>query len=398
MIYGPQLINRTALRWAAVALWCGAVVIGTAAPATPQAPLPLSAPVTLAPGVQYYTLDDRDHLGDAAPISARLLEVEPDGTALDVALGKDGTQGRDTVGSMAARRGAIAAVNAGFFGTTGDPAGIYKIDGLLISESASPRAAVGFARPGGPPLLFDRVTARPRVRIGTTPIRINGIDTKRGAREVVLYTPRYGSAARGDGAATEWALEGSPLRVTAIASRTADSTEEPLPVPPDGFVLSASARPPALLRLKRGDRVDVDFEYEAALGADANAWARADDIIGGAGLLIRRGTAIADWTPERLSAKGFVDARHPRTMIGRDAEGDTWLVTVDGRQPDHSVGMTLPELIAFARKLGLVDALNLDGGGSTTMVVKGKVVNRPSDPFGPRPVSDAIVVLSRPRG
>jgi len=393
-------LDRSGRRLPALALLCGAgILIGAAAPAPAvQALLALSAPVTLAPGIRYYSFDDPVHLGGDAPISARLLEVEPEGTALDVALGKDGTQGRDTVGSMAARRGAIAAVNAGFFGTTGDPAGIYKIDGLLISESARPRAAVGFARPEGPPLLFDRVSARPRVRVGTTAINVSGIDTKRGSREIVLYTPRYGPAARGDGAATEWALEGTPLRVTAMASRTANSPDAPLPVPPGGFVLSASGRPPSLSRLKRGDRVEVDFEYEAALGADANAWARADDIIGGAGLLLRGGTAIDDWEPERLSAPGFVAARHPRTMIGRDGAGDTWLVTVDGRQPGHSVGMTLPELIAFARKLGLVDALNLDGGGSTTMVVKGEVVNRPSDPFGSRPVSDAIVVSSRPRG
>lgn len=392
-----SLLDRLGRGLPAGALLFGAVL--AAAPASSvQARLALSRSVTIAPGVQCYTLDDRAFFGDATPISARLLEVAPEGTVLDVALGKDGTQGRDTVGSMAARRGAIAAVNAGFFGTTGDPAGTYKIDGLLISESESPRAVVGFATPEGPPLLFDRVSARPRGRIGATAITVNGIDTKRGAGAVVLYTPRYGSAVRGDGAATEWALEGTPLRVTAVASRTPESTGEPLPVPRAGFVLSASTPAPALSRLKRGDRVDVDFEYEAALGADANAWARADDIIGGAGLLIRRGRAITDWSPERLSAKGFVNARHPRTMIGRDADGDTWLVTVDGRQPDHSVGMTLPELTAFARRLGLVDALNLDGGGSTTMVVKGKVVNRPSDPFGARPVSDAIVVLSKPRG
>jgi exopolysaccharide biosynthesis protein len=68
-------------------------------------------------------------------------------------------------------------------------------------------------------------------------------------------------------------------------------------------------------------------------------------------------------------------------------------VVVDGRQPNHSVGMSLPELTDLARSLGLVDALNLDGGGSSTMVVKGEVVNRPSDPTGPRPVSDAIVVI-----
>jgi exopolysaccharide biosynthesis protein len=104
--------------------------------------------------------------------------------------------------------------------------------------------------------------------------------------------------------------------------------------------------------------------------------------------------AIGDWTPERLDAKGFVDARHPRTLIGRDGDGDTWLVVVDGRQPAHSVGMSLRELIDFAQRLGMVDALNLDGGGSSTMVVKGQIVNRPSDAIGPRPVSDAIVVFS----
>ncbi|MBA3949567.1 MAG: phosphodiester glycosidase family protein, partial [Acidobacteria bacterium] len=181
-----------------------------------------------------------------------------------------------------------------------------------------------------------------------------------------------------------------------IATSTAAAPAAPAQVPARGFVISASgAVPPALARLKRGDRVDVAFTYVTALGTAPADWARADDIIGGAGLLLRNGRAVAQWKEERLAANGFVDARHPRTLIGRDREGDTWLVVIDGRQPGHSAGMTLDELTAFARRLGLVDALNLDGGGSTTMVVKGKIVNRPSDPIGPRPVSDAIVVLNR---
>jgi exopolysaccharide biosynthesis protein len=57
--------------------------------------------------------------------------------------------------------------------------------------------------------------------------------------------------------------------------------------------------------------------------------------------------------------------------------------------------MTFAELQRMADRLQLRDALNLDGGGSTTMVVTGRVVNRPSDPTGPRPVSDAIVVSKR---
>ena len=57
--------------------------------------------------------------------------------------------------------------------------------------------------------------------------------------------------------------------------------------------------------------------------------------------------------------------------------------------------MSFAELQGLARRLGLHSALNLDGGGSTTMVVRGVIVNSPSDQAGPRPVSDAIVVRGR---
>jgi exopolysaccharide biosynthesis protein len=70
-------------------------------------------------------------------------------------------------------------------------------------------------------------------------------------------------------------------------------------------------------------------------------------------------------------------------------------VTVDGRQPSVSLGMTFAELTGLAQKLNLVNALNLDGGGSTTMVVKGKIVNHPSDATGARRVSDALIVVRR---
>ena len=57
--------------------------------------------------------------------------------------------------------------------------------------------------------------------------------------------------------------------------------------------------------------------------------------------------------------------------------------------------MSFTEMQVLLARLGATDALNLDGGGSTTMVVRGEVVNRPSDLTGPRPVSDALVVTSR---
>jgi exopolysaccharide biosynthesis protein len=93
---------------------------------------------------------------------------------------------------------------------------------------------------------------------------------------------------------------------------------------------------------------------------------------------------------------GWVHKRNPRTIAGVDAQGRTLLVTADGRQTT-ALGLSIKESADVARSLGMVDAINLDGGGSTTMVVNGQVVNSPSDAAGQRPVGDALLVLPRRR-
>jgi hypothetical protein len=144
------------------------------------------------------------------------------------------------------------------------------------------------------------------------------------------------------------------------------------------------------------DRVIVDRArktFTPSLGSPAKDWARAGHAVGGAGLLLLDGRPFDEWSDERIAA-GFDTTRHPRTMIGDDGTS-IWLVAVDGRQPLLSLGMSFRELQGLASRLGLRSALNLDGGGSTTMVIRGAVVNHPSDQTGPRKVSDAVVVQSR---
>lgn len=176
----------------------------------------------------------------------------------------------------------------------------------------------------------------------------------------------------------------------------------------DGKLLNGTARPRGAVGiLDRGgvtrlvfDRVSATArgrdgaEYKTTLGSSTRDWARARDAISGAGLLRLDGRDLTDWSDERISA-GFDTTRHPRTMIGTDAQGAIWLVTVDGRNPEVSLGMSFTELQGLARRLGLRSALNLDGGGSTTMWVGGRIVNSPSDAGGPRKVSDAILVIPR---
>jgi exopolysaccharide biosynthesis protein len=85
--------------------------------------------------------------------------------------------------------------------------------------------------------------------------------------------------------------------------------------------------------------------------------------------------------------------RNPRTLAGVKADGTILLVTVDGRQPGYSVGASFEESARIMKSLGAIDAVNLDGGGSTTMTIGSKLINHPSDSTGERPVGDAIVVL-----
>jgi exopolysaccharide biosynthesis protein len=92
--------------------------------------------------------------------------------------------------------------------------------------------------------------------------------------------------------------------------------------------------------------------------------------------------------------KTFATDRHPRTAIAALGDRRALLAVVDGRQPALSVGMTLDELARLLIEFGATEAINLDGGGSTTMVVQGQIVNNPSDVSGERPVSDAILVTT----
>ncbi len=85
--------------------------------------------------------------------------------------------------------------------------------------------------------------------------------------------------------------------------------------------------------------------------------------------------------------------RNPRTIAGVTPAGHLLLVAVDGRAPGYSNGLSFAEEASVMRALGASDALNLDGGGSTTMALGPALVTRPSDSTGERPVGDAIVVL-----
>ena len=358
----------------------------------------LGKPEPVADGVQLYRLTDPALLTPPAPIAVQMLRLDPSRIDLRSALAQDRVMQLEMVPEIAARAGAIAAVNAGFFVVkNGDPAGVLEIGGELVSDATLTRGAVGIVRTPGKPLalIFDRVSASATLRFRSQGADfaqpIDGIDTTRVRSKLMLYTPRYGSDSDMADTGVEWQLAGSPLTVAEKRPNAGHT-----PIPRDGVVLSygGTILPTALERLDRGQVVTIDRQFTTGLGTTPGQWVVAKDIVGGAGLLMLHGRPITDWTDEKLR-EGFNTERHPRTMIGVGRGGAIWLVTVDGRNPAVSVGMTFVELQTLAQELNLVAALNLDGGGSTTMVVKGKIVNHPSDATGPRRVSDALIVIGR---
>ena len=355
-------------------------------------------PTAIAPGVDLYHQTDPSLIDPAGPVSAWLLRLDPALVQLKSILANDEILGLETVSDMGERHRAVAAINAGFFLPNGDPSGLLKINGQLVSDTHRPRGAVGIVpQHDRSTLVYGQLKASVSasyVRGGRTYlIEIDGVDTVRRLGKVMLYTPEWHRDTTTPAGGVEWVLAGAPLTVTGPARRGGATV-----IPRGGYVLSFGGRTPprALAGLRPGVRVTLKTIYRSINGAQTS-WNAARDIIGGAGLLVQDGRSIDDWSVEQFGP-GFADARHPRTMIGTDASAAIWLIVVDGRQPSLSLGMTLPELRGLAERLQLTNALNLDGGGSTTMWIAGRVVNSPSDAAGPRKVSDALLVHLRSAG
>lgn len=163
----------------------------------------------------------------------------------------------------------------------------------------------------------------------------------------------------------------------------------------DGVVTSAAARPTLAWRRGSEPWIGVTGLDGETLVLGWSVEAPGTEAVGGFPDLLDDGRRVGDLEVD--ARPSFAAARHPRTAVGYDIDGrELWLVVVDGRQAPHSTGMSLPELADLFEALGVEEALNLDGGGSTTLVVGASPVNRPSDATGERPVVNALALVRSP--
>ncbi len=347
----------------------------------------------MAPSIEHIVL----RRGDFTPgveterwtINALILDPKKVKLALGRAL--DEGIGTETPSSMASRHDALAAVNGGYFRTAGlyrgDPVGIIEVSGRVLSEPERKRPGLAVADMEGGvravPVLVDFKAEI--VSENGSRRRVDGVNCPRGANELILFTPEFHRT-------TLTGQQGVEIIVKGVSVAEVRDRKGSCEIPEGGYVASASgeARQWILHNVRPGERLDL--RQKATL--DPELPYVPDFIVGGGPILVKQGKAGPALDPGAYDP-GFLHKRHPRTAAGIRADGVIVLVTVDGRQIATSVGMTIPELGALMVEFGCVEAINLDGGGSTAMVIKGKVANSPSDAGGERPVSDAILVFVR---
>jgi len=343
---------------------------------------------SVAPGVEHAQIVRGAPSGGSWQINA--LRVDMARARLDVVRARDRATGLEPVTSIAARTGALAAINGGYFRTSGDylgdSTGTLQIDGVLWSEPDRGRASVGLERRGtASRLIFGHVGWRARIDVGGRQRSIDGINRARGADDLVLFTPQFGAAPLTDPTGIEVVVLNG--RVSAIHIPGGGTA-----IPAAGLVISARGEAAAWLRrvAMPGARVRVRTSLVPIDGA-INPWPAAEDILGAGPKLVTGGRVDITDQREKMIPTFRTDL-HPRTAIASLHDGRALLVVADGRHPPERVGLALDDLARLLIELGAREAINLDGGGSTTMVVKGAIVNSPSDLTGERPVSDAIIV------
>lgn len=349
----------------------------------------------------------------------------PTGTAAGEAReGRTGSSLSDLFGELFTSRNAatpmsgpatvVGGVNADFFAsspTAGLPIGIHVQDGELV-VSPNNRPAFGVLRDGSPVIGIPEMTGevwREQPPAWTAEDGLGGeevdelflraavtaVNRPPNGLGLVLYTPRFGSqtpAVEGTvvtlrGVAEPVKNGGTYTGVVARVEAGRGATAVRATIPADGVVLAARGPAEVLLEdLSVGEW--LQFRLELAPPFD-----EVMEAVAGWPVLVQDGEALPLNNGDNLVA-----GRHPRTAVGFNDEY-VFIVTVDGRQNGWSNGMTLRELARFMVELGAEEALNLDGGGSTTMVLRPPgeerpvVVNRPSDGHE-RAVANALFVVS----
>jgi hypothetical protein len=389
----PFELRKTGAQRGPLALLALAIVAAASTQKERIPPLVVSFPTdTVTTTVVAKGILERHIHTSKGPWTIEVLDVDLTRGYCAVAVkGANAAAGRKKVSALLTElqstREVFGGVNADFFtlnGFQGMPTG------ALVSNG---RVVVG---PGSQPVVSIDGTGT--VTLGTlrsaSTVRIKGTEesianwNRPGTNGLAVYDASWGAKLDTATGAIEVVLDGKST-ATVVRVDTVPAGSE---VPANGYVLIAGRNAPArqrseLLGLEPGDHVDVHLDLAPFHPVEA---------VGGRPMLVRDSAVVPEVETE---GQASFRARNPRTALGLANKGRRLLlVVIDGREFVHSDGTTLRETAEIMLALGARDAINLDGGGSSTLVYPDStkamhVANKPSDPTGERPVGDALAIV-----
>lgn len=349
-------------------------------------------------GVQYTHLQISENSPDFSFItdkqSVHILNIDPKLYEIKPIKALDDGIGRESVLSIANRYGAIASVNGGFFsigGTLdGKPAGALKIQDWYALPF-KPRGCIGWSGDEQNPKM-DRLLVSVKGKYGLNPISIDGLNRGRQKGEIVLFTPCFHKTTLTNPDGEEVVVVNDVVE----SIRKGGSTK----IPENGYVLSIEKSHPLFHTFAIGKPVTFSMQITPILQrGSAKEWENFDYIVGGTPILIYDRVKVTDFQAEQTRAT-FLSDKHARTAVGVLPDGHWIFVVVD--RTEDSNGVTMEELASLMVKLGCVHALNLDGGGSSTMVYQNAIKNSPRGDEDEgngeqtvRRVSDAIIIRAK---
>jgi len=307
-------------------------------------------------------------------LNAHLIVVDLNNPAvgLDIVLAHNNTNRKETVYQMAKRVGAVAAINGSFFHSRysiDSPVGIVMANGIVLSDSGHRRTSIGIGKNNRVIIGIPKIENFVRMpEIGIS-MRLNGINQIRRKNQTIVYTNYFGTRTKTKGYGREILVNEYG---TIIGYKMYNS-----PIPKRGFVISIS-----------GEGPDIAYKYPIGTLAYVDSikvhpWDSVDSILTGSPQLVKHGKVYNTYYQENLQRSLINPAT--RTAVGITHTNKLLMLTVTGK-------ITLTKLAQIMKRLGAIDALALDGGGSTSMYLDGKRLVSYH-----RPVTNALIVKIKPK-
>jgi len=371
--------------------------------------------IQIGPGSFYKKIDIPE-----IPLSINIIEIELKNKYVNIDLQKpdDSLVGKGIVSNMvkdeiAKNKRVIAGINASFWESDKRPVGLFIDEGVMYNTN-NYRSSLIKTKHGK--FVISKTNLDISFKFKKEKVKIDNVNGKDEADKIVVYTSPFKNEITLKDNETGILVDIGNHKFTPtnkIKGKIVKFLEAGQKITPEKNTVVLIGNKDSLTFLKNAKLNNkVKFYIKNSIPLPfpppligGGLWRGVkslfkDDIefaVTGAPQIVKNGQNIYQGIDEKLS-ESFINTKHPRTGCGITKNNKTlYWVVVDGRQPNFSIGVNLDEFAQLFLKLGSYNALNLDGGGSSSMVVGNQIMNAPSDYTGERVVSDAILLLSKAR-